>query len=226
MVTAEHEIGHALGLFHEQSRADRDNFITINWANIRPGKEHNFLTYAQEGLPGVEFGDFDYNSIMLYESMITDVDFVFDTSIPTMTRHDGTIWGNNFWISGGDAGAVANMYGPPFARPVYTTVEYDSYGWGTGSYTYLKQDVNLVFYEDEACTIPTTTPRNLRYKITYYSTDQFGNSSQLTGINNVPAGTSSIYVTTLTSEVWEEYGEQVGGYGQSIIFNNVSWIRY
>jgi hypothetical protein len=226
LTTAEHEIGHALGLMHEQCRADRDNFITINWGNIKDDKEHNFRTYVQEGVAGIEFGNFDFNSIMLYPSTITDPDFVFNTGIPAMTRLDGTTWGWNFWISTGDVEAVSNMYGPPFARPVYTTVEYESYGWGTGSYTYLKQDVNLVFFADEACTIPTTTPRNLRFKITHYSTDPFGNSNQITGINTVPAGVSSYPVTTLTSEVWEEYGEQVGGYGQSIMFNNVSWIRY
>ena len=47
--TAIHEIGHAIGLFHEQCRTDRDNYITINWNNIKSDKQHNFRTYVESG---------------------------------------------------------------------------------------------------------------------------------------------------------------------------------
>ena len=58
-----HEIGHALGLWHEQSRADRDGFITIRRENIQPGREHNF---DQHIVDGDDVGDYDYVSIMHY----------------------------------------------------------------------------------------------------------------------------------------------------------------
>lgn len=58
-----HEIGHTVGLWHEQSRADRDAFVTINWANIQPGFEHNFNQHVTDG---DDVGAYDYGSIMHY----------------------------------------------------------------------------------------------------------------------------------------------------------------
>lgn len=37
-----HEIGHALGFFHEQARSDRDDYLSINLANISPARIGNF----------------------------------------------------------------------------------------------------------------------------------------------------------------------------------------
>ena len=60
-----HEIGHALGLWHEQSRPDRDLYVTIYPENIKEGKHHNFqkkkaLYIDYQGT------EYDYGSIMHY----------------------------------------------------------------------------------------------------------------------------------------------------------------
>jgi hypothetical protein len=80
-----HEIGHVVGLWHEQSRADRGSFISINWNNIQQGLSAQFQTYAQQGNDGQDLFGFDFNSIMLYGS------FAFSANgMPTMTRLNGT----------------------------------------------------------------------------------------------------------------------------------------
>jgi hypothetical protein len=58
-----HEIGHAIGLFHEQSRNDRDTYVRINWANIDPQYQSNFSQYLNSG---IDIGKYDYCSIMHY----------------------------------------------------------------------------------------------------------------------------------------------------------------
>lgn len=60
-----HELGHALGFWHEQSRSDRDDFILINFPCIEAGVTSNFD--VRTGTGG-EYGPYDYASIMHYSS--------------------------------------------------------------------------------------------------------------------------------------------------------------
>jgi astacin len=57
-----HELGHSLGFYHEQSRSDRDSYVTINWANITSGKEGNFEIRDDSS----HYGPYDFDSVMHY----------------------------------------------------------------------------------------------------------------------------------------------------------------
>ena len=66
--TALHEIGHALGLIHEQQRRDRDEYININWDNIQSDKKSNFKIWEESHavikyIPDVLFDYKIYNAI-------------------------------------------------------------------------------------------------------------------------------------------------------------------
>lgn len=153
-----HELGHAVGLFHEHSRADRNGWILIDWNNIRPGKAHNFQTYIESGQNGFDIGDFDFESIMLYPSFISDELFVFNTSIATITRLDGTpYWANSCSLSDGDVESVNALYQPVYLRSVYT-VDDRSSQWEDDYTTYL----SVAVFSDPAGTIPLNLPRRLR----------------------------------------------------------------
>lgn len=61
----QHELLHVLGLLHEQSRPDRDQYVRIVWENIEPQFVQNFGkadwgTVETFGLP------YDYGSLMHY----------------------------------------------------------------------------------------------------------------------------------------------------------------
>jgi len=62
-----HELMHASGFWHEQSRADRDDYITINWNNILKGMEYNFLKYDLRKIDHLG-ATYDTCSVMHYGS--------------------------------------------------------------------------------------------------------------------------------------------------------------
>lgn len=100
-----HEIGHALGLWHEQSRADRVNYIRILWENIDENHRYNFDQHLKDGQ---DIGEYDYYSIMHYGP------YAFSkngekTIIPLV---DGVDIGQRNHLSEKDIAAIKEVYPP------------------------------------------------------------------------------------------------------------------
>ena len=103
MLLIAHELGHLLGLWHEQARLDRDAYIEIAWENIDEGHYHNFKKREGEGL---NQGAYDYDSIMHYSA------YAFSkngkpTLIPRVTAVQ---IGQRTHLSAGDIASVNALY--------------------------------------------------------------------------------------------------------------------
>jgi len=140
-----HEILHALGMWHEQSRCDRDTFVIINWQNIQSGKESNFdqkcppchfiwcspggvdkLSYAEASI--MHYGPFDFSS----------------NGQPTITSRRGldNLMGQRSGLDQTDASTINLVYRPyPVQHVLVTypggtpTISWNAYGHGVTGYS-------------------------------------------------------------------------------------------
>ena len=97
-----HEIGHAVGLWHEQSREDRDQFVHIAWENIIPNMEHNFDQHITDG---DDIGPYDYDSIMHYPAKAFS-----SNGLDTIVSLGGQQIGQRNGLSPADIAAVLQLY--------------------------------------------------------------------------------------------------------------------
>jgi uncharacterized repeat protein (TIGR02543 family) len=106
-----HEIGHAVGLWHEQSRNDRDTYIRVLYDNISTSQWYNF---GKAGTSGTPYGPYDYGSIMHYGA------YLFSSNgKPTIeTIPAGISIGQRTALSAGDIAAVRTMYGYSTTAPM------------------------------------------------------------------------------------------------------------
>lgn len=130
-----HEMGHALGLWHEQARSDRNNYVTIAYGNIASGYSSQFDVASPQGT----FGPYDYDSIMHYGpcsfsacSSCTCPNPSCDT-VQVVSPYNAR-WacgiGQLTHLSAMDQRNMAFMYAPPSWKFLYTP----SIGSADGSY--------------------------------------------------------------------------------------------
>eukprot|EP00918_Siedleckia_nematoides_P022723 GHVU01048946.1.p1 GENE.GHVU01048946.1~~GHVU01048946.1.p1 ORF type:complete len:280 (+),score=37.23 GHVU01048946.1:30-869(+) len=108
--TIMHEFLHAAGFYHEHTRGDRNDYVTINWENIQPDRDNNFEMQI-EGVTVDHLGTpYEYGSVLHYSGF----GFAIDTSVPTIIPHNDSAWdvmGQRTQLAEVDIERVKILYG-------------------------------------------------------------------------------------------------------------------
>lgn len=103
-----HEIGHALGLQHEQSRKGRDQFVRIHFENI--AKDY-WPQFAEQNT--VNYGTYDFLSIMHYPGKARSKNGRLTIEVLPPNQAMQSALGNKKKLSDLDAAGMAAKYGKP-----------------------------------------------------------------------------------------------------------------
>jgi hypothetical protein len=108
-----HEMGHAVGLEHEQTRCDRDNYVRVNYENIVAGKEFNFNKYCDS--QHRDLGNYDFDSLMHYapyDFSKNNLPTISGLTPPNSLNYTGspTNFGFAFVLSPGDLAGINSLY--------------------------------------------------------------------------------------------------------------------
>ncbi|CAG7709682.1 unnamed protein product [Allacma fusca] len=116
-----HELVHAIGFWHEQSRTDRDDYVTVNLDHVPEENRHNFVKYTTQ--EAFDFGvPYDFDSVMHYSNRA----FVNEEGLrkgvkSIVPKKYGVKIGQRTHLSRWDALKINRMYECPEEIPVTTT---------------------------------------------------------------------------------------------------------
>ncbi|XP_040289825.1 meprin A subunit beta-like [Bufo bufo] len=103
----QHEVLHALGFYHEQSRSDRDDYVTILWENIQSNLKHNFVSYSDTETTFLDV-PYDYTSVMHYPSTAFSANG--NPTIQTKKAAFNNLIGKQVDLSGNDVLKLNRLY--------------------------------------------------------------------------------------------------------------------
>jgi len=120
VATAQHEIMHAVGFDHEQSRYDRDDYVTIFWNNICCNSADQFEKTSADEFQ-LHDQPYDYESVMHYEEYAFSTDYLV---LKTIEAKDGTTpLGNENGLTDIDVAKNNHLYSCSATDPDATTTE-------------------------------------------------------------------------------------------------------
>jgi len=200
-----HEIGHSLGLFHEHTRADRNNFVIYNQNCVQSGRENNFNISSNQ----IAVGPFDFNSRMLYSST------TFSDGCSPLTDLNGNDFfnfSNDFSI--GDIETIqfihdlmANCTGP---LATLSSVLVDAEATPEDQVFTYDYFVNL---SENGVAVAATQNLTINYKVVEEVTYEDGNFTvnETTKTASISTGQQSTFLETLVAqEAHYDYGDQDG----------------
>ena len=110
-----HTFGHIIGLFHEQSRPDRDEYVTILTENIRDGEAQRFTKVANLSM-GYQGESYDYSSIMHLSATAFSKNGLNTIEIANQDEYEvqgSPVLGRRLGLSEGDIRKVNRLYSCP-----------------------------------------------------------------------------------------------------------------
>jgi len=109
-----HEIGHALGLWHTQSRQDRDMFVDVDYSAMARGDRSQYEPALTDG---DDVGPYPFDSIMHY----SEDGFAYPLNYAMQTVPRGITIGQRTALAPSDIDTISRLYGPAPRRTTITS---------------------------------------------------------------------------------------------------------